>query len=80
MVLSADERTCFDGAVVISAPSDTVLDLPYDYRFIQQCNSAVLVYPPLDNDHGATHLTNCLQLVSVRCASTINKRIHMRMI
>ncbi len=54
MVLSADERTCFDGAVVISAPSDTVLDLPYDYRFIQQCNSAVLVYLPLDNDHGYT--------------------------
>lgn len=49
LVLRADERTCLDGTVVTSAPSDTVLELPYDYRFIQ-CNNDVLVHPPLDND------------------------------
>jgi len=54
LMLIADDGACFDGTVVISAPSDTVLDLPYDYRFVQQSNNQVLIHPPLDNDVGYT--------------------------
>lgn len=54
LVLRADDRTCVDGTVVMSAPSDTVLGLPHAYRFVQQCDNDVLVHPPLDMAVGYT--------------------------